>query len=107
MRKQRTGLLGVIFDDFIHHQKLSLFLLVLVMVSAMCVLITTQQTRLLLNQRERLLLERDVLESEWRNLILEENVLADQKRIERQAISQLGMQTVTPKTETIIVIKSR
>jgi hypothetical protein len=34
-------------------------------------------TRLLTAQREQLVLERDALDIEWRNLILEENALGD------------------------------
>lgn len=107
MKKQRYSLVGVIAEDLFKRHKLSLLLLGLIFISAMAVLMTTQNTRQLLNQRERLLLERDVLESEWRNLILEENVLADPKRIERKAIDKLNMQYVTQKTETVIVIKSK
>lgn len=107
IQKNKFTLAKVIIDDLIENQKLSLLLIGLIIISAMMVLWTTQQTRRELFTREQLLLERDVLETEWRNLIIEENVLADPKRIEQKAY-QIGMQYVTPKDETtIIVIKNR
>ena len=48
-----------------------------------------------------------MLESEWRNLVIEENVLADPKRVEEKAKNQLGMSYVTQQNETVIVIKSK
>lgn len=107
IQKNKFTLAKVIIDDLIENQKLSLLLIGLIIISAMMILWTTQQTRRELFTREQLLLERDVLETEWRNLIIEENVLADPKRIEQKAY-QIGMQYVTPKDETtIIVIKNR
>lgn len=102
--KNRFSLVKLIIDDIAEYQKIPLLLLGLVVVSALTVLLTTQQNRKQLFQQEQLMLERDVLESEWRNLIIEENVLADPKRIESKAY-QLGMQYVVPRNETVIVIK--
>lgn len=104
--KKRFSLVKVIVDDLFKNQKLSLFLTSLIIVSAIAILWTTQQTRIQLFAQEQLILERDVLESEWRNLIIEENVLAEPKRIEQKA-NLLGMQYVVPKNETVIVIKNR
>ncbi|MCX8600400.1 MULTISPECIES: cell division protein FtsL [unclassified Gilliamella] len=101
------SLFGLIVGDLFGHQKLSLLLLIFVVLSAGAVLITTQQVRKQLFEREQLLLEQDVLESEWRNLVIEENVLADPKRVEDKAKNQLGMSYVTPQNETVIVIKSK
>lgn len=105
-QKTRFSLVKLIIDDLVKNQKLSLLLIGLIIASAMLVLWTTQQTRKQLFAREQLLLERDVLESEWRNLIIEENVLADPKRIEQKA-NLLGMQYVSLKNETVIVIKNK
>lgn len=105
IRKPRNNLVEVIGQDLIKHNKLALLLLFAIVISAFSILIITQRTRLLLNNREQLLLAQDVLHNEWRNLILEENVLADQKRIEREAIQKLNMQYVTNKTESVIVVK--
>lgn len=105
--KTRFSLVRIIFDDLFKTQKLALFLMGLIIISAVMVLMVTQATRITLVKREQLLLEKDVLENEWRNLIIEENVLADSKRIEQKAIYQLGMQYVTPENETVIVVKQR
>lgn len=105
-QKNKFSLVRLIFDDLFKNYKLSLLLMILIICSAWLVLWTTQQTRKQLFAKEQLMLERDVLESEWRNLIIEENVLADPKRIEQKA-NLLGMQYVLPKNETVIVIKNR
>lgn len=105
VQKNRFSLVRLIVDDLLGNHKISLFFLVMIVVSALAVLFITQETRKELFVREQLLLERDVIESEWRNLIIEENVLADSKRIEQKANS-IGMQYVTPKNETVIVIKT-
>lgn len=106
-KRPNRSLCGLIISDLFGHQKLSLLLLVMIFISAGAVLITTQQVRKQLFEREQLLLEQDVLESEWRNLVIEENVLADPKRVEERAKNQLGMSYVTPQTETVVVIKSK
>jgi len=104
--KNRFSLVNLIIGDLFKSQKLSLLLVGLIVVSAIAILWTTQQTRKQLFIQEQLILERDVLESEWRNLVIEENVLADPKRIEKSVI-KLGMEHVSPKNETVIVIKNR
>lgn len=107
--KKRSGsnLVSIIIRDLFGQQKVSLLLLLCVVCSASCVLIVTQAIRKQSFQQEQLLLEQDVFEGEWRNLIIEENVLADPKRIENRAKNQLGMQYVTDKNETVLVIKNR
>ncbi len=107
VKKPSKSLLGLISCDLLQNQKLSLLLMILIIISAGSVLVTTQQIRKQLFEREQLLLEQDVLESEWRNLVIEENVLADPKRVEEKAKTQLGMTFVTPQNETVIVIKSK
>lgn len=104
--KKRFSLVKVIIDDLFKNQKLCLLLMGLIIVSALSVLWVTQQIRKEIYAQDLLTLEQDVLESEWRNLIIEENVLADPKRIEQKA-NLIGMQYVTPKDETIIVIKNK
>ncbi|OTQ75198.1 MULTISPECIES: cell division protein FtsL [unclassified Gilliamella] len=106
-KKTSKSLFGLILSDLFGHQKISLLLLVFIIISAGSVLVITQQVRKQLFEREQLLLEQDVLESEWRNLVIEENVLADPKRVEDKAKHQLGMTYVTPQNETVIVIKSK
>ena len=95
-KRPSKSLFGLILNDLLGHQKISLLLLLLIIISAGAVLITTQQVRKQLFEREQLLLEQDVLESEWRNLVIEE-----------KAKNQLSMSYVTPQNESVIVIKSK
>lgn len=82
---ERHSLPGVIGGDLLRFGKIPLILLIAVLVSAVTVVTTTHKTRLLTAQREQLVLERDALDIEWRNLILEENALGDHSRVERVA----------------------
>ncbi|CNH56990.1 cell division protein FtsL [Yersinia thracica] len=100
---ERHGLVGVIGDDLIRNAKIPLILLIAVLVSAVLVVTTAHRTRLLTAEREQLVLERDALDIEWRNLILEENALGDHSRVESIAIDKLKMQHVDPSQENIVV----
>ena len=71
--------------------------------SAIFVVTTAHRTRLLTAEREQLVLERDALDIEWRNLILEENALGDHSRVESIATDKLRMQHVDPSQENIVV----
>lgn len=102
---ERHSLPGVIAGDLLRHGKIPLILAVAVLVSAVLVVTTAHKTRLLTAQREQLVLERDALDIEWRNLILEENALGDHSRVERIATEKLQMQHVDPSQENIVVQK--
>ncbi len=100
---ERHGLVGVIGADLIRNAKIPLILLVAVLISAVFVVTTAHRTRLLTAEREQLVLERDALDIEWRNLILEENALGDHSRVESIAIEKLKMQHVDPSQENIVI----
>ncbi|QCR37163.1 cell division protein FtsL [Nissabacter sp. SGAir0207] len=100
---ERHGLVGVIGGDLLRHGKLPVILLVSVLVSAVLVVTTAHRTRLLTAEREQLVLERDALDIEWRNLILEENALGDHSRVEQIATQKLQLQHVDPAQENIVV----
>ncbi|AKJ41417.1 cell division protein FtsL [Pragia fontium] len=102
---ERHNLVSIIGDDLLRHAKLPLIFMVLVLVSAMAVVLSSHRTRLLTAEREQLILEREALEIEWRNLILEENALGDHSRIERLANEKIQMQHVTPDQEQIVIQK--
>lgn len=101
--KNRHSLVPIIISDLLNCGKLPLLLFFAVLISAILVVITTHETRLLIAQREQLILERDALDIEWRNLILEENALGDHSRIEQIAADKLHMRHVDPAQEHIIV----
>ncbi|MDU2498550.1 MAG: cell division protein FtsL [Klebsiella grimontii] len=82
---ERHALPGVIGDDLLRFGKLPLCLFICIIITAITVVTTAHHTRLLTVQREQLVLERDALDIEWRNLILEENALGDHSRVERIA----------------------
>ncbi len=100
---ERHSLPAVIAGDIFRHGKLPVILAVAVLISAVLVVTTAHKTRLLTAQREQLVLERDALDIEWRNLILEENALGDHSRVERTATDKLQMQHVDPAQENIVV----
>ncbi|MBZ6403696.1 MAG: cell division protein FtsL [Kalamiella piersonii] len=101
---ERHALPGVIGDDLLRFGKLPLCLFICIIITAITV-VPTHHTRLLTAQREQLVLERDALDIEWRNLILEENALGDHSRVERIATEKLQMQNVDPSQENIVVQK--
>lgn len=68
---ERHALPGVIGDDLLRFGKLPLCLFICIILTAVTVVTTAHHTRLLTAQREQLVLERDALDIEWRNLILE------------------------------------
>ena len=103
MGNERHGLIGVIGSDLLRQAKIPVILLVEGLVSAILVVTTTHETRRLTAQREQLVLARDALDIEWRNLILEENALGDHSRVERIATEKLKMQHVDPAQENIVV----
>lgn len=100
---ERHSLLAVIGGDLLRHYKISLLLFIAVLVSAIAVVMITHKTRLLTAQREQMVLEKNALDIEWRNLILEENALADHSRVEQNATVKLHMQHVDPSDENIVV----
>ncbi|WP_127959463.1 cell division protein FtsL [Serratia microhaemolytica] len=100
---ERQSLVALIGSDLLRNGKLPLLLLVAVLISALFVVNVVHQTRQLIAEREQLVLQKDALDIEWRNLILEENVLADTLRIERIAKERLKMQHVNPEEEHIVI----
>ncbi|AFJ48336.1 cell division protein FtsL [Shimwellia blattae] len=100
---ERHALPGVIGSDLLRHGKLPLCLFIAIILTAVFVVTTAHHTRLLTAQREQLVVERDALDIEWRNLILEENALGDHSRVERIANDKLQMQHVDPSQENIVV----
>ncbi|WP_225639295.1 cell division protein FtsL [Candidatus Profftia sp. (ex Adelges kitamiensis)] len=99
----RYTLITIISRDIIRQGKIVYFLFISVLISAVFVVIITHNTRLLIIQREQLFIARIALDVEWRNLLLEENVLGDHIRIEQIAIKKLHMQYIDPCKENILI----
>ncbi|CUX96336.1 Cell division protein FtsL [Candidatus Gullanella endobia] len=100
---KRNNLIFIIVNDLLNHGKLPFLLLISVLVSAVFVVTTTYQTRCLTTEREQISLEKEVLDIEWRNLILEENTLLDYSRVEHIAIKKLHMQHIDSSQENIVL----
>ena len=82
------------------------YLLLLVMViSAFFVIYYTHVHRQSTSSLEVLLSEKDKLDIEWRNLLLEQNSLAEHSAIESKAIKMLDMTKPDAKSEVIINLK--
>ncbi|AKZ66056.1 Cell division protein [Candidatus Palibaumannia cicadellinicola] len=97
-------MIGIISSDLYNHGKLSLILLILVLISALLVVTITYYTRKMITERETMILEQEMIDIEWRNLLIEENVLADHSRIEAIARKQLNMEHIDPSKEKIVLI---
>ena len=81
-----------------------LILLLLVLVSAFYVIYFTHLHRQTTSAYENLLVERDELDIEFRNLLLEQNSLAEHSAIESKAAKQLNMKRPDAKSEVIITL---
>ncbi|MFT6193671.1 MAG: cell division protein FtsL [Cognaticolwellia sp.] len=96
----------VLFFDIWHDIKCHLAIygvLLLVLISAFSVIYFTHLNRQTTSKVEVLLTERDALEIEWRNLILEQNSLAEHSAIESSAAKQLNM--IRPDASSEVIIK--
>jgi cell division protein FtsL len=78
------------------------FLLLLVVLSAFSVIYFTHLNRQTTSSLEILLTERDELDIEWRNLLLEQNSLAEHSTIESKAEKLLKMKRPNVNSEIII-----
>jgi cell division protein FtsL len=102
MTKKKVVLALDIWHDIQRHL-LIYGILFLVIASAFSVIYFTHLNRQTTSAIEVLLTERDALENEWRNLLLEQNSLAEHSAIESRAVKQLNM--VRPDASSEVVIK--
>ena len=79
-------------------------LLILVVVSAFSVIYYTHVNRQTTSELELLFTQRDELDIEWRNLLLEQNSLAEHSAIESKATKLLKMKRPNAKSEIIITL---
>jgi len=80
-------------------------LLLMVMMSAFSVIYYTHLNRQSTSKLEVLLAQRDELDIEWRNLLLEQNSLAEHSAIESKAENVLNMVKPSANTEVIVKLK--
>ena len=86
-----------------HPVRVLLFLALLV--SAGLVILSAHHNRQMSIAIERLMQEKDQLDVEWRNLVLEQSALTEHNRIEALVTSQLGMHRPLPGDEVVVRIK--
>jgi len=101
MAADKANLAVDILQD-IQRYVLTYILLIVVVISAFSVVYFTHLNRQSTSGLEVLLTERDELDIEWRNLLLEQNSLAEHSAIESKAEKLLKMKRPTVKTEVII-----
>lgn len=90
-----------ILQDIKRHL-VSYILLFLMVVSAFSVIYFTHMNRQTTSELEVLLTQRDELDIEWRNLLLEQNSLSEHSVIESKAAKQLNMKRPSADSEIII-----
>lgn len=91
----------LIVQDIANH-KLVLVMLLLCMGSALAVVEFTHLNRQLTINQDKLFQQRDALEMEWRNLLVEQRALSEHSRVEELAQQQLQM--VRPLGQQDIVV---
>lgn len=101
MASTKVVLAFEVWHDIRQHILVYLLLLTVVF-SAFAVIYFTHLNRQSTSQLERLLSERDELDIEWRNLLLEQNSLAEHSAIESKAEKVLNMVKPTAQSEVII-----
>ncbi|NMH66383.1 cell division protein FtsL [Shewanella salipaludis] len=101
MSKPQLNLTRIIVLDLWRH-KWVLVVATLVVLNAILVVYTSHVSRKLTTQWDQLLQERDRLDIEWRNLLLEEQSLAEHSRITRVATKELNMSRPLPSEEVVV-----
>ncbi|NOI81868.1 cell division protein FtsL [Vibrio tubiashii] len=102
MRKPAPNLAKLIALDLLSVGRVPLILLVLIFSSAMGVVFTTHHTRQAITEKDQALVERERLDNEWRNLLIEETALAEHSRVQAVAKTELEMKRPDSDKEVII-----
>lgn len=105
MSQTKLNLAKLIATDLLTVGRVPLIMLILIFTSAMGVVFTTHHTRQAITQKDQALEERDHLDNEWRNLILEETALAEHSRVQEMAKNELDMKRPDADKEVVIEIK--
>lgn len=105
-RKQVSSRMLVldIWQDILQHIA-SYILLILVVVSAFSVIYYTHVNRQTTSELEQLYTQQDELDIEWRNLLLEQNSLAEHSAIESRAKKLLNMKRPDADSEIIVTLE--
>ncbi|MGF1908934.1 cell division protein FtsL [Vibrio kasasachensis] len=102
MKKTTPNLAKMIGFDLITVGRVPLGVLLLIFASAMAVVFTTHHTRTAITEKDQALVERERLDDEWRNLLLEETALAEHSRVQAVARQELEMKRPDSDKEVVI-----
>lgn len=103
MRKNKS-LARIILSDIFRRSKMTFLLFIGLIVTTMLTIHKTNATRQLRYELEQNIVEKRALDIEWRSLILEENTLGEQQRIDKIASYALKMKHITPENEGMLII---
>lgn len=103
MTNGQLSLPRIIVQDLWNHKWLILMAL-LVILNATVVVYTSHASRKLTSEWDQLLQQRDRLDIEWRNLLLEEQAQTEHSRIIRIATKELDMKRPLPNEEVVVKI---
>ncbi len=105
MTKPTPNLAKLIATDLLTVGRWPLLLLLLILASAMGVVFATHHSRQAITERDLTLVERERLDSEWRNLMLEETALSEHSRVQDFANKELEMKRPDGDKEVVITLK--
>ena len=97
-------LLLIIVSDLTRN-KLRVLLYLAVLLSGMAVILGSHQNRQQVIALEDLMQQKDELDVEWRNLVLEQRALTEHNRIETLVEKQLDMYRPTADDEVVVRLK--
>lgn len=100
----KLNLVSIILTDLTRNL-LRVLLFLTVLISAIAVILSSHHNRQLLIQKERALQDRDRLDVEWRNLILEQGALTEHNRIESLVKQKLDMYRPGSDEEVVVRVK--
>ncbi|RSD32236.1 cell division protein FtsL [Vibrio pectenicida] len=102
MSRHVPNLAKLIALDLVTIGRIPLLVLTLIFASAMAVVFTTHHTRQAITEKDLALQERERLDNEWRNLLLEETALAEHSRVQEIAKDELHMKRPDADKEVVI-----
>ncbi|GAA5648035.1 MULTISPECIES: cell division protein FtsL [Vibrio] len=105
MSKDTPNLAKLIGADLLTVGRIPMLLLILIFASAMGVVFMTHHTREAISEKDVAQAERERLDNEWRNLLLEETALAEHSRVQSVAKDELDMQRPDSEKEVIVTLK--
>ncbi|MGR5486265.1 cell division protein FtsL [Vibrio alfacsensis] len=105
MTKSTPNLAKLIAIDLFTVGRWSLVLMLLIFASAMGVVFATDHARQAITEKDHTFVEREQLDSEWRNLMLEETALAEHSRVQDLAKIDLEMKRPDGDKEVVITLK--